>query len=248
MCQIVNFHHYGSIEALNQAFGDRWFYIGRTNKQAGLPQSHLANPYKVQDFGGQCGATLPHYRRWLWQRIQAGDEPVIGALKTIDAQTVLVCYCKPGPCHGDVVQAAAAWMRSTPRPVAFVSGHRDLTPAAFQQHYQSPLDQAIAAGHRFVVGDAPGADALAQSYLASRVTAERVTVYHAGRQPRCRYGDFAVRGGFPSQVAKDAAMTAVSDYDIAWVRPGKEASGTAGNLARRQPGAATISFASFDHS
>jgi hypothetical protein len=207
-------------------------------------------------FGGR-GQTLPHYRRWLWERIQVGDETILDALKAIDAQTVLVCWCVPGPCHGDVVKAAAAWVQAQAchlsklgagsersersQQTAFVSGHRDLTPAEFYQHYQPQLDKAIAAGHQFVVGDAPGADAMAQMYLSAGsrqvlvgpVAPERVTVYHAGRKPRHRYGGFAVQGGYASQTAKDAAMTAVSDYDIAWVRPGKEASGTARNLARR---------------
>ncbi|MCZ7673819.1 MAG: hypothetical protein M5U34_45220 [Chloroflexi bacterium] len=116
----------------------------------------------------------------------------------------------------------------------FVSGHRDLSPAEFYRHYQPQLDKAIATGHQFVVGDAPGADALAQMYLVGRVSPEQVTVYHARRKPRHRYGKFAIQGGFASQSAKDAAMTAVSDYDIAWVRAGKEASGTARNLARRR--------------
>jgi ribonuclease HI len=64
-CQVANFKDYGSIQALNEAFGDRWVYIGRKNSHAGLPQSPLANPHKRSDFGGQRGATLPHYRRWL---------------------------------------------------------------------------------------------------------------------------------------------------------------------------------------
>lgn len=110
MCTVINFKAYRSVPALNRAFGDRWRYIGRANSYAGLPQSPLANPFKVKDFGGP-GQTLAHYRRWLWHRIQAGDEAVINALKAIDARTVLVCWCKPGPCHGDVVQAAAAWLR-----------------------------------------------------------------------------------------------------------------------------------------
>jgi len=240
MCSIINFKQYSSIQALNQAFGDRWVYIGRANSTAGLAQSPLANPFKVRDFGGR-GKTLPHYKRWLWQRIQAGDEAVLDALRAIDASSVLVCWCKPGPCHGDVVKAAAAWVQSQ-QQIAFVSGHRDLTPAEFYQHYQPQLDKAITAGHQFVVGDAPGADALAQMYLSAgsrqalvgRVAPERVTVYHAGRKPRNWYGGFAVRGAYTNQPAKDAAMTAVSDYDIAWVRPSKEASGTACNLARRQ--------------
>jgi hypothetical protein len=110
-CQVANFKTYGSIQALNQAFGDRWLYIGRENDYAGLEQSPLANPFKRGDFGGQRGATLPHYRSWLWQQIQAGDEAVLEALRAIDEQTVLICWCHPHPCHGDVVKAAAEWLR-----------------------------------------------------------------------------------------------------------------------------------------
>jgi hypothetical protein len=233
-CSIINFKQYGSIQALNRAFGDQWVYIGRANSHAGLTQSPLANPFKVKDYGGR-GKTLPHYRRWLWERIQAGDEAILNALKAIDESTTLVCWCKPGPCHGDVVKAAAEWVQAqSQKRTAFVSGHRNLTPAEFYKHYQPQLDKAIAAGCQFVVGDAPGADAMAQMYLVGRAAAEQVTVYHAGRKPRHWYGGFAVRGGYASQSAKDAAMTAVSDYDIAWVRPGKETSGTARNLARRR--------------
>jgi len=110
-CDVANFKAYGSVQALNRAFGDRWVYIGRANSYAGLPASPLANPFKAREFSGR-GQTLPHYRLWLWGRIQAGDEAVLDALKAIDAQTVLVCWCVPGPCHGDVVKAAAAWLRS----------------------------------------------------------------------------------------------------------------------------------------
>lgn len=118
MCTVVNFKAYGSIQALNRAFGDRWVYIGRANSYAGLEQSPLANPFKVKAFGelsradfGDRGQTLPHYKRWLWERIQAGDEVVLDALKAINARTVLVCWCKPGPCHGEVVKAAATWVQ-----------------------------------------------------------------------------------------------------------------------------------------
>lgn len=112
MCEVVNFKQYGSVTALNLAFGDEWVYIGRANSQAGLAASPLANPYKVRAFGGQRGATLADYRRWLWARIQAGDTAVLEALRGITAESALVCWCKPGPCHGDVVKAAAAWVRS----------------------------------------------------------------------------------------------------------------------------------------
>lgn len=110
-CQVVNFKDYGSAAALTAVFGQRWVYIGRISRRAGLAHSPLANPFKVRDCGGR-GQTLPHYRRWLWGRIRAGDVRVLTALQAIDDDTVLVCWCKPGPCHGDVVKAAAAWVRS----------------------------------------------------------------------------------------------------------------------------------------
>jgi hypothetical protein len=111
MCRVVNFKQYGSIEVLGETFGDRWTYIGRASRLAGLPRSPLANPFRVGDFGGRCGATLPFYRRWLWAQIQAGDPAVIEALRAIDDSSVLVCWCSPGPCHGEVVKAAAAWLK-----------------------------------------------------------------------------------------------------------------------------------------
>jgi hypothetical protein len=157
MCRIVNFKVYGSKEALNKAFGNHWTYIGRANRYAGLPQSPLANPFKASAFGGQQGATLPHYRRWLWKRIQDGDEGVVTALRDITEDSVLVCYCKPGPCHGDVVKAAAAWQRKarleTTGIAVFVSGHRDLTPVEFAEHYNGSASRGATSRpktrHRF---------------------------------------------------------------------------------------------------
>jgi hypothetical protein len=112
MCQVINFKAHGATAALDERYGANWLYIGRANSQAGLPASPLANPYKPADHGGR-GGTLPHYRRWLWERIQAGDQAVLDALDSIGPETALVCWCKPGPCHGDVVLAAAAWRQQT---------------------------------------------------------------------------------------------------------------------------------------
>src|SRR5688500_5486940 len=108
--QVVNFKVYGSVTRLDEMFGRRWLYIGRQNQAAGLPQSPLANPFVAKVRGR--GETLARYRAWLWQRIQAGDEAVLEALRSIGDESVLVCYCKPNPCHGDVVQAAVAWLQT----------------------------------------------------------------------------------------------------------------------------------------
>ena len=131
--------------------------------------------------------------------------------------------------------------------VVFVSGHLDLTQDEFQQHYAPKLHEAAEAGCAFVVGDAPGCDMMTQLWLlgySKIVQFQRhqslmpgfVTVYHMLERPRNYAGLGHLRGGFSNDEDRDAAMTAASDTDIAWVRPTgskKHSSGTAKNLRRR---------------
>jgi hypothetical protein len=121
-------------------------------------------------------------------------------------------------------------MEPGPR-INYISGHLDLTPAEFEAHYRPAIDEALARGESFVVGDARGADMMAQKYLLGKTTA--VVVYHMFTGPRNNVG-FPTLGGFESDEARDARMTLDSDQDIAWVRPGREKSGTQKNLERRQ--------------
>jgi hypothetical protein len=115
----------------------------------------------------------------------------------------------------------------------FISGHLDLTQAEFTEHYKPRIDVAIAEGASFVVGDARGTDAMAMLYLANiRAGTASVTVFHMLTEPR-HNASFPTCGGFKTDDERDAAMTAASNADIAWVRPGREKSGTARNLARR---------------
>lgn len=115
----------------------------------------------------------------------------------------------------------------------FVSGHLDLTNEEFAEHYAPRIDTACADQVVFHVGDARGADFMAQEFLESRRVP--VVVYHMFDKPRNLYGSpYRVIGGFTSDNARDAAMTAATTEDIAWVRPGREKSGTARNLARRE--------------
>jgi len=114
--------------------------------------------------------------------------------------------------------------------VNYINGHLDLTQAEFETHYQPALDMALARGEAFVVGDARGTDTMAQNYLSGKTTA--VVVYHMFAAPRNNAG-FPTVGGFESDTARDERMTADSHQDIAWVRPGREKSGTQKNLDRR---------------
>ncbi|HUU87457.1 MAG TPA: hypothetical protein VMX17_06855, partial [Candidatus Glassbacteria bacterium] len=83
----------------------------------------------------------------------------------------------------------------------------------------------------FVVGDAKGTDRMAHLFLNKQKA--NVTVYHMFNYPRNNCS-FPTMGGFTTDNERDAAMTAISTNDIAWVRSGREKSGTAKNLRRRK--------------
>ncbi len=112
----------------------------------------------------------------------------------------------------------------------FISGHLDLTQAEFDEHYGYQIDNALGKKQGFVVGDARGADTLAQQYLFGKT--EAVVVYHMFENPRNNAG-FPTRGGFQSDAERDEQMTRDSHQDIAWVKPGRKKSGTQKNLNRR---------------
>ncbi|MBD2362960.1 hypothetical protein H6G36_17510 [Anabaena minutissima FACHB-250] len=114
--------------------------------------------------------------------------------------------------------------------VNFISGHLDLTEAEFDFHYRLKIDKALEENESFVVGDAQGADTLAQQYLLTKT--KSVIVYHMLTSPRNNVG-FSTRGGFKSDAERDEQMTLDSHKDIAWVRPGKKRSGTQKNIDRR---------------
>jgi hypothetical protein len=128
-------------------------------------------------------------------------------------------------------------MNREPAPVAFVSGHLDLTDEEFSLHYVPAIEEARARGARFVVGDARGADLLFQRYAHDHTLS--ATVFHMFESPRHNVGAFLTAGGFSTDSARDEALTAASTFDIAWVRPGRERSGTARNLQRRARSRAT---------
>lgn len=118
----------------------------------------------------------------------------------------------------------------------FVSGHLDLTPDEFSNHYAGRIVAAFQAGDRFVLGDAPGCDTMAQQLLADLgAEGPQVTVFHMLERPRELVSGFALVGGYKTDLERDEAMTRCSDDDIAWVRPvhKKKNSGTAKNLRRR---------------
>lgn len=116
--------------------------------------------------------------------------------------------------------------------IAYISGHLNITRDEFNVHYAPKIEEAIHKGHAFVVGDARGADLMSQQYLYNRHFLN-AKVYHMFDAPRNNMG-FQTVGGFDSDDSRDVAMTLASDYDIAWVRKGRDKSGTAKNIQRRK--------------
>ena len=66
-------------------------YIGRPSK--------WGNPYKVRDHGRQKAIAL--YREWLYETPE-GRKIMADAKKELKGK-ILGCWCKPLPCHGDVL-------------------------------------------------------------------------------------------------------------------------------------------------
>lgn len=101
----------------------------------------------------------------------------------------------------------------------FISGHVDLTQEEFNQHYLPRITEVAENGAHFVVGDAYGADYLAQKYLNDLgIDKNRVTVYHRFENPQYDFG-FNRVPNFKSHPQKDEHMTENSTDDIAWIRP-----------------------------
>lgn len=68
--------------------------------------------------------------------------------------------------------------------VAFVSGHTDLSQSDFDRIYVPLIDEALAQGHKFIIGDAVGVDAQTITYLLSSTVRktypnvqQQITVY-----------------------------------------------------------------------
>ncbi|PSM16299.1 hypothetical protein [Nitratireductor sp. StC3] len=101
----------------------------------------------------------------------------------------------------------------------FIGGSRDIfelpEPAVVR------IGTIVAAEHGVLIGDAPGADAEAQSLLAG-YGYEHVGVFHAGAEPRNNLGDWTAyripprdgAQGFAVHAAKDREMARRADFGL----------------------------------
>jgi hypothetical protein len=78
----------------------RIVYIGRAMGWQRLRKSKWANLYKIGE-NGDRERCIDLYRRWLdhWLADTPGLTDELAALQG----KVLMCWCRPDPCHGDVL-------------------------------------------------------------------------------------------------------------------------------------------------
>ncbi|CAM3562516.1 DUF4326 domain-containing protein [Parendozoicomonas haliclonae] len=87
MCEVVNKKH----EPYD-------VYIGRGSK--------WGNPFVIGRDGTR-EEVIAKYRVWLWQEIKA-ERITWHDLTSLEGKR-LGCFCKPLPCHGDVIKSAMCW-------------------------------------------------------------------------------------------------------------------------------------------
>lgn len=126
----------------------------------------------------------------------------------------------------------------------FISGHRDLTQFEFDKYYIPKISKVLDDDPNadFVIGDWEGCDKMALEFLLSQPIYNFITVYYVDYVHIKPFG--ADITNFENVYVKrrnnynecDASMTHDSDFDIAWIRPGKENSHTSKNIDRRYYG------------
>jgi hypothetical protein len=89
-------------------------YIGRGRDPRGGEPGEWGNPFshRPSRVAGivvvdSVSEAIERYRRFLWEEIGSGRLP-LARLAALHGKR-LGCWCAPGPCHGEVLEAAAMW-------------------------------------------------------------------------------------------------------------------------------------------
>ena len=80
-----------------------YVYIGRANGRYGVKKSKWGNPYKLPhgSYDTQRQHVMEQYLNWLMSQ-----PDLLAALHELQDK-ILVCWCHPKSCHGDILAALA---------------------------------------------------------------------------------------------------------------------------------------------
>jgi hypothetical protein len=109
--------------------------------------------------------------------------------------------------------------------IVMINGHIDISHSEFAIHYHSPLDEAIAKGDLFILGDVKGTYEMALSYILERAPAVQITVYVSRSHKVQGFRDRNIQvvfvkamqkgsSGRQKHLQRDAETTKASNYDI----------------------------------
>lgn len=131
----------------------------------------------------------------------------------------------------------------------FVSGHRNLTKEEFEKHYSSKIKYILRSdpNPHFIVGDWEGCDSMFIDFIKGDIGSCILSIYHVESFPRVTPSNIDSEDRLYKIYDRDcinlvrcktyndcdAEMTLDSDFDIAWIRKGREDSHTALNIKRR---------------
>ena len=88
-----------------------WHHDGRPRSAVSIMRpSKFGNPYMIGRDGDRK-AVIALYAEWLISQLRRG-EITVEALAALHGRDLLCC-CKPLPCHGEVLEIAAAWAHET---------------------------------------------------------------------------------------------------------------------------------------
>jgi hypothetical protein len=75
-------------------------YIGRYSSKLKLSESIFHNPYHIGKDGDRF-EVIEKYKKYFYERL-VSDHSFYLAVRSLKGKT-LGCYCKPQPCHGDII-------------------------------------------------------------------------------------------------------------------------------------------------
>lgn len=84
-----------------------YVYVGRP--------SVLGNPFFIGR-DGLRDVVISKYKAWLWDNLKSNNKQIIDELMRLRElaknyhNLVLICWCKPQACHGDVIKSCIEWL------------------------------------------------------------------------------------------------------------------------------------------
>ena len=98
-----------SIHNLHIESGYKHEFLIDRSTPLGNPFSHLPDT-RAQFKVSSRAEAITKYKQWLPEQVKAGNKPLISNLyniyKTIKSGNTahLMCWCRPKPCHGEVIR------------------------------------------------------------------------------------------------------------------------------------------------